>query len=71
MSEQEKTAKKRESNYQQLDGFLLKLAANFKRHFCLGLHFDIDEMCMYFKGRCICKCYNPNKPENGILFFLL
>ncbi len=69
MSEEEKSHKRRDSNYWLVDGFLSKLSINCRQHFFLGQHFDIDEMCIYFKGRFICKCYNPNKPEKWHLKF--
>ena len=55
--------KKRQDPFWQIQEFLSKLVINFKKYFKVGQYFDIDEMCIYFKGRHICRCYNPSKPE--------
>ena len=52
-----------------LDGFwrvacFVESLAKTSGHFCrAGRAFDIDEMCIFFKGRHKCRCYNGSKPE--------
>ena len=42
---------------------LEQLSDNFQKYYTLGHFYDIDEISVYFKGRHICRCYNPNKPH--------
>ena len=69
MTDEAKAKSKAESTFWQVDGFLLKLSINCRHYFVMGQHFDIDEMCIYFKGRHISRCYNPSKPEKWHLKF--
>ncbi len=55
--------KKRQDPFWIVQGFLSKLVVNFKKYFKPNQFFDIDEMCIYFKGRHSCRCYNPSKPQ--------
>ena len=63
LSETEKAERKRISSFWQVDGLLFELSKQFRRYYNLGQKIDIDEMCVYFKGRHISRCYNPKKPE--------
>lgn len=38
-------------------------STSFRHYYLCGREIDIDEMCIHFKGRHRCKCYNPNKPH--------
>ena len=62
-TEQEKKLKKKDDPFYQVAGFLEALDSNFRCYYTLGQYFDIDEISIYFKGRHICRCYNPNKPH--------
>lgn len=55
--------KRKENPFYAVDDFISMLTENYKRYYRLGRMFDVDEMSIYFKGRHICRCYNPNKPE--------
>ena len=63
MTPAEKTAKNKENGFWQVASFLIKLSVNFARYYQPGQRMDIDEMCIWFKGRHRCRCFNPNKPE--------
>lgn len=63
LSANAKKARKAVDGFYQLSGFLLMLAANFGTYYAMHQQFDIDEMCIFFKGRHKCRCYNPSKPN--------
>jgi hypothetical protein len=63
LTEQELVVLRRQNPFFAVDGFILMLTDKYKEYYNLGRMFDIDEMSIYFKGRHICRCYNPNKPE--------
>lgn len=54
---------KRVNPFWRIAEFLAELSENFSKYFQLGQYIDIDEMSIPFKGRHICRCYNPKKPE--------
>lgn len=56
-------AKRKANPFWQVDNFVHTLSTNFSAYYTLGRCFDVDEMSIYFKGKHICRCYNPNKPE--------
>jgi hypothetical protein len=49
--------------YWTVDEFLNSLCYNFKYYYKCGQCINIDEMCIFFKGRHRCRCYNPKKPN--------
>ena len=63
LTTEEKAVRGRQSSFWQVQEFLVRLSGNFYRYFSPGQFLDIDEMCIYFKGRHKARCYNPNKPE--------
>ena len=63
LSSDELALRRKENPFYAVDDFIMMLTVNYKRYYRLGRMFDIDEMSIYFKGRHICRCYNPNKPE--------
>lgn len=63
LTAEEKNNMKRSDGFYQVSGFLRLLAVNFQHFFTCGRMMDIDEMCIFFKGRHRCRCYNPNKPN--------
>ena len=54
-----------------IDGFwrvahFVESLAETSSHLCrAGRAFDIDEICIFFKGRHRCRCYNGSKPEKN------
>ena len=59
----EKATLKALDPFYQVSGLLEQLSDNFQKYYTLGHFYDIDEISVYFKGRHICRCYNPNKPH--------
>lgn len=53
----------RQSPFWYVQRFIDSLRVRFRDMYQLGQKVDIDEQCIPFKGRHICRCYNPNKPE--------
>ena len=43
--------------------FVEHVSQMYQRYFACDQNFDIDEMCIGFKGRHVARCYNPSKPE--------
>jgi len=69
MSPEERKANNKKDGFWAVASFLERLAANFRKYYQCGQLIDIDEMCIAFKGRHRCKCYNPNKPSKWHLKF--
>lgn len=63
LSAAERTEKNRQDGFWTVEGFLQLLVANFQRYYQCGQFLSVDEMCIFFKGRHRCKCYNPRKPN--------
>jgi len=63
LSANERKQRNRQDPFWQVNGFMDCLAFNFLYYFQPGQEFDIDEMCIWFKGRHKCRCYNASKPE--------
>jgi hypothetical protein len=63
MTPNEKHTHSLQNGFWQVSKFLVKLSVNFALYYQPGQCMDIDEMCIWFKGRHRCRCYNPNKPE--------
>ena len=59
----EREKKTKNNPFWQVSNFLSALALNFNTFFQCDRLLDIDEMCIFFKGRHKCRCYNPNKPS--------
>jgi hypothetical protein len=49
--------------------FLDMIRESCERYCLPGRGLSIDEMCIWFKGRHRCRCFNPNKPEKWHLKF--
>ena len=62
-TEEEKRQRKQQDGFWTVKEFLDMLSANFQFYYECGQYLSIDEMCIFFKGRHKCKCYNPNKPN--------
>lgn len=63
LSEQDRQAESKKDGFWLVSPFLHLLCANFQKFFTCGRLLDIDEMCIFFKGRHRCRCYNPKKPN--------
>jgi hypothetical protein len=63
ISADEKQRRNKLDGYWSVSEFFDMLAANFQLYYQCGQCLNIDEMCIFFKGRHKCKCYNPNKPN--------
>ena len=62
-TEAEKRAKSEADGFWRVAGFVDALAKISGELCHAGRAFDIDEMCIFFKGRHKCRCYNGSKPE--------
>ena len=51
LSTREIAEMKSENSFWLVDGLLKNFSNNFRSHYNLGHAIDIDEMCVYFKGR--------------------
>ena len=63
VSAAERTARNRADGFWTVSSFIEALVLNFQKYFECGTLISIDEMCIFFKGRHRCKCYNPMKPN--------
>jgi hypothetical protein len=63
MSEHQKNMLRNSDPFFHISGFLKHLSTKFALYFVANQKIDIDEMCIGFKGRHRCRCYNPNKPN--------
>lgn len=63
MSDAERIQRNRADGYWTLETFFSMLANNYQTYYQCGRYLSIDEMCIFFKGRHRCRCYNPNKPN--------
>lgn len=59
----EKAQRNKVDGFWSVDDFFEALADNFMAYYTCGQLINIDEMCIFFKGRHKCKCYNPSKPN--------
>lgn len=59
----ERAARNKENGFWTVEGLINALAVSFRFYYTCGRFIDIDEMCILFKSRHRCKCYNPNKPN--------
>ena len=55
--------KQKDDCFWRVSPFLDHLTKMYSRFYVCNQDFDIDEMCIGFKGRHVARCYNPNKPE--------
>ena len=58
-SAQELKDKQKDDPFWRLEPLLWHLGNLYQHYFQCGQDFDIDEMCIGFKGRHIARCYNP------------
>ena len=63
ISSDERKRKNSEDGFWTVEELMMALSESCRHFFRTGQLVDIDEMCIYFKGRHRCKCYNPNKPN--------
>ena len=65
MSGEERARRNKADGFWSVESYLEKLKKNFQKYYEPKRYLSIDEMCIHFKGRMRCKCYNPNKPNKG------
>ena len=53
----------KDDSFWRVSPFLEHLSDAYQRYYVCDQDFDIDEMCIGFKGRHVARCYNPNKPD--------
>lgn len=58
-----RTALIRQDGFWSVSLFCSDLADKFQYFFNPDQYVDVDEMCIFFKGRHRCRVYNPNKPN--------
>jgi hypothetical protein len=63
MSGEERARRNKADGFWSVESYLEKLKKNFQKYYEPKRYLSIDEMCIHFKGRMRCKCYNPNKPN--------
>lgn len=63
MTAEERAAENKKDGFWTVETFLSALVANFRHYYSCGVFLSVDEMCIFFKGRHRCKCYNPLKPN--------
>jgi hypothetical protein len=62
-SQAERNRRNSQNGFWAVDSLIDVLTANYRRYYLCGQFIDVDEMCIGFKGRHRCRCYNPNKPN--------
>lgn len=62
LTENQRKAKNKENPYWTWQPFLDHLSTMYQRFWRICEVMSIDEMCIFFTGRFIAWCYNPNKP---------
>ena len=60
---QERAQKNIADGFWTINGLVEALKDKFQYYYKPLRHVAIDEMCVFFKGRHRCRCYNPNKPN--------
>ena len=63
MTEAERAERNRLDGFWTIADLFDKLVENFQTYYIPYRRVSIDEMCIFFKGRHRCRCYNPNKPN--------
>ena len=63
VSPAERAERNKADGFWTVSTFLLLLLQNFQAYYRCGKYLSVDEMCIFFKGRHRCRCYNPNKPN--------
>ena len=63
LSVAERTARNAADGFWSVTPFCDQLSAKFDHYYNCGQFMDVDEMCIFFKGRHRCRVYNPMKPN--------
>ena len=63
LTAEQRTEMNRGDGFWSVNTLLEYLSDLFDHYYQCGQHMDIDEMCIAFKGRHRCRCYNPKKPH--------
>ena len=69
MTKDQRTAASKADGFYLVKPFLDAIKIACKLYCLAGRGLSIDEMCVWFKGRHRCRCFNPNKPEKWHLKF--
>ena len=63
VSPAEREAKNKEDGFWTIAKLFDDLKKNYQFYYAPHRHMAVDEMCVFFKGRHRCRCYNPSKPN--------
>ena len=63
MTVQQRYLANRGDAFWSVSPFCDQLSAKFEYYFNCGQFVDVDEMCIFYKGRHSCRVYNPSKPN--------
>ena len=63
LTDAERTARNAADGFWSVNPFCDRLSAKFDYYYNCGQFMDVDEMCIFFKGRHRCRVYNPMKPN--------
>jgi hypothetical protein len=63
LTDAERTARNAADGFWSVTPFCDQLSAKFEFYYDCGQFMDVDEMCIFFKGRHRCRVYNPMKPN--------
>jgi hypothetical protein len=63
LSSEERSQKNTENGFWTVSSLFTKLNTLYQTFYKPLPHLSVDEMCIFFKGRHRCRCYNPSKPN--------
>ena len=63
LTPEQRTAWNRRDGFWSVTDYLAHLSKRWKYYYQPGQYVDVDEMCIFFKGRHRCRVYNPKKPN--------
>ena len=63
ITQDERTRRNKANGFWTVDSYIELLATSFRLYYSCCQFIDVNEMCIGFKGRHRCKCYNPHKPN--------
>ncbi len=66
VAQDEREARNREDGFWTVAKLFDDLKKNYQNYYAPHRHLAVDEMCVFFKGRHRCKCYNPSKPIRSL-----
>jgi len=64
VTEDERRQQNRADGFWMISTLFSALKESCQKYYTPNRHISIDEVCIFFKGRHRCRCYNPNKPNN-------